>query len=124
VDGGDGLLIQITAHQAGTQQGLDAAGAGGIAIAAAALAGIGGVAAADDRRIGAGADLAGGEDVVVGKELVDRPVVVADDDKGAAMSVTAKITEKRDDNTVLITLTASCDDVTVLGKAQAIVRLK
>lgn len=53
-----------------------------------------------------------------------RPVVVADDDKGAAMSVTAKITEKRDDNTVLITLTASCDDVTVLGKAQAIVRLK
>jgi len=52
-----------------------------------------------------------------------RPVVVADDDKGATLSVTAKVTEKRDDNTALITLTATCDDTTVLGKAQAIVRL-
>jgi len=52
-----------------------------------------------------------------------RPVVVADDDKGATLTVTAKVTEKRDDNTVVITITASSDDVTVLGKAQAIVRL-
>ena len=52
-----------------------------------------------------------------------RPVVVPDDDKGATLNVTAKVTEKRDDNTVLITITASCDDATVLGKAQAIVRL-
>ena len=52
-----------------------------------------------------------------------RPVVVADDDEGATLSVTAKVTEKRDDNTALITLTATCDDTTVLGKAQAIVRL-
>jgi len=52
-----------------------------------------------------------------------RPVVVPDDDKGALLSVTAKVTEKRDDNTALITITASCDDATVLGKAQAIVRL-
>jgi acyl dehydratase len=52
-----------------------------------------------------------------------RPVVVADDDKGAVLTVSAKVTEKRDDNTALITITASCDDATVLGKAQAIVRL-
>jgi acyl dehydratase len=52
-----------------------------------------------------------------------RPVVVADDDKGALLTVTAKVTEKRDDNTALITISASCDDATVLGKAQAIVRL-
>ena len=52
-----------------------------------------------------------------------RPVVVPDDDKGATVTVNAKVTEKRDDNTVLITISASCDDATVLGKAQAIVRL-
>lgn len=52
-----------------------------------------------------------------------RPVVVPDDGKGATLTVSAKVTEKRDGNTVLITLTASCDDATVLGKAQAIVRL-
>ena len=52
-----------------------------------------------------------------------RPVVVPDDDKGALLTVSAKVTEKRDDNTALITITASCDDATVLGKAQAIVRL-
>lgn len=52
-----------------------------------------------------------------------RPVVVPDDDKGATLTVSAKVTEKRDDNTALITITASCDDATVLGKAQAIVRL-
>ncbi|MEY4137396.1 MAG: hypothetical protein RL205_1524 [Actinomycetota bacterium] len=52
-----------------------------------------------------------------------RPVVVPDDDRGALLSVTAKVTEKRDDNTVLITISASSDDSTVLGKAQAVVRL-
>jgi acyl dehydratase len=52
-----------------------------------------------------------------------RPVVVADDDQGALLTVAAKVTEKRDDNTALITITASCEDATVLGKAQAIVRL-
>ena len=52
-----------------------------------------------------------------------RPVVVPDDDRGATLTVTAKVTEKRDDNTALITVTASCDDASVLGKAQAIVRL-
>lgn len=52
-----------------------------------------------------------------------RPVVVPDDDQGATLIVSAKVTEKHDDNTVLITLTATCEDVTVLGKAHAIVRL-
>lgn len=52
-----------------------------------------------------------------------RPVVVPDDDRGATLTVSAKVTEKRDDSTVLITITASCDDATVLGKAQALVRL-
>ena len=52
-----------------------------------------------------------------------RPVVVPNDDNGATLTVSAKITEKRDDNTVLITISASCDDSTVLGKAQAVVRL-
>jgi hypothetical protein len=49
--------------------------------------------------------------------------VVPDDDNGATLTVSAKITEKRDDNTVVITISASCDDSTVLGKAQAVVRL-
>lgn len=52
-----------------------------------------------------------------------RPVVVPDDDNGATLTVSAKISEKRDDNTVVITISASCDDATVLGKAQAVVRL-
>ena len=52
-----------------------------------------------------------------------RPVVVPNDDNGATLTVSAKITEKRDDNTVVITISASCDDSTVLGKAQAVVRL-
>ena len=52
-----------------------------------------------------------------------RPVVVPDDDNGATLTVSAKISEKRDDNTVVITISASCDDSTVLGKAQAVVRL-
>ena len=52
-----------------------------------------------------------------------RPVVVPDDDNGAMLTVSAKVTEKRDDNTVVITISASCDDSTVLGKAQAVVRL-
>lgn len=52
-----------------------------------------------------------------------RPVVVPDDDTGATLTVSAKVSEKRDDNTVVITISASCDDTTVLGKAQAVVRL-
>ena len=52
-----------------------------------------------------------------------RPVAVPDDNIGATLEVTAKITELLDDNCVKITITASSEGQTVLGKAQAIVRL-
>jgi acyl dehydratase len=52
-----------------------------------------------------------------------RPVVVPDDDKGALIEVTAKVTEKHDDGTVTIALNAVSNDTTVLGKALATVRL-
>ena len=52
-----------------------------------------------------------------------RPVVVPDDADGATLEVTAKVTELLDDNCVRITITASSEGQTVLGKAQAIVRL-
>ncbi|MFZ4486456.1 MAG: MaoC family dehydratase [Candidatus Nanopelagicales bacterium] len=52
-----------------------------------------------------------------------RPVIVPDDADGATLEVTAKVTEMLDDNCVKITITASSEGQTVLGKAQAIVRL-
>jgi acyl dehydratase len=52
-----------------------------------------------------------------------RPVVVPDDDKGATLEITATVAEKRDDNHVRVDITARFDDATVLGKAQAVVRL-
>jgi len=52
-----------------------------------------------------------------------RPVVVPDDGHGATVEVSAKVSAKNDDSTVAITLTVKSRDVTVLGKAQAIVRL-
>jgi acyl dehydratase len=52
-----------------------------------------------------------------------RPVVVPDDDAGATVEVTAKVSAKNDDSTVVVTLTVKSQDVTVLGKAQAVVRL-
>jgi acyl dehydratase len=52
-----------------------------------------------------------------------RPVVVPDDADGATLEVTAKVTELLDDNCVKVTITASSEGQTVLGKAQAIVRL-
>jgi len=52
-----------------------------------------------------------------------RPVVVPDDDRGATLEITATVTEKRDDNVVRVDITAKFDDATVLGKAQAVVRL-
>ena len=52
-----------------------------------------------------------------------RPVAVPDDNIGATLEVTAKITELLDDNCVKITITASSEGQTVLGKAHAIVRL-
>ena len=52
-----------------------------------------------------------------------RPVVVPDDDAGATVEVSAKVSAKNDDSTAVVTLTVKCQDVTVLGKAQAVVRL-
>ncbi len=52
-----------------------------------------------------------------------RPVVVPDDDKGATLEITAAVGEKREDNLVRIDITATFNDATVLGKAQALVRL-
>jgi acyl dehydratase len=52
-----------------------------------------------------------------------RPVVVPDDDNGARVEITASVAEKRDDNLVRVDITAKFDDATVLGKAQAVVRL-
>jgi acyl dehydratase len=52
-----------------------------------------------------------------------RPVVVPDDEAGATLDVTGKVTAKNDDGTVVVTLTASSAGATVLGKSTAIVRL-
>jgi acyl dehydratase len=52
-----------------------------------------------------------------------RPVVVPDDDRGARVEITAVVGAKNDDRTVRIDITARSGDVTVLGKAQATVRL-
>ena len=52
-----------------------------------------------------------------------RPVVVPDDDRGATLEVSATVVEKRDDGTVLVELTATCDGAKVLGQAKAVVRL-
>lgn len=51
------------------------------------------------------------------------PVVVPDDDAGAAISVTGKVEEKLDDNRVALTLTARSADTKVLSRARAVVRL-
>jgi len=52
-----------------------------------------------------------------------RPVVVPDDDRGATVEITAVVAEKRDDDLVRVDVTAVFDGATVLGRAQAVVRL-
>ena len=52
-----------------------------------------------------------------------RPVVVPDDDAGAVIDVTAKVTAVHEDGTVQVAITASSGGATVLGKAHAVVRL-
>jgi len=52
-----------------------------------------------------------------------RPVPVPDDDRGAVVSVSGSVIEKREDGCIVVSLKATCDGVTVLGKAQAVVRL-
>jgi acyl dehydratase len=52
-----------------------------------------------------------------------RPVVVPDDGVGAELTVSGVVAEKRDDGLVLIEITALSEGQTVLGRAQALVRL-
>ena len=52
-----------------------------------------------------------------------RPVVVPDDDKGATVEYTGVVGEVRDDGTVRVDITAKFEGQTVLGRAQAVVRL-
>jgi acyl dehydratase len=51
------------------------------------------------------------------------PVVVPDDDTGAAIDVTGKVTGKLDDNRVRLDLTARSAGTKVLSRATAVVRL-
>jgi len=52
-----------------------------------------------------------------------RPVVVPDDDTGAVIEVTGRVSRKDDEGVVQVTLTVRSEGATVLGKAQALVRL-
>ena len=52
-----------------------------------------------------------------------RPVVVPDDDLGATVEISGKVSAKDDDGTAVVTMTVMSGGVTVLGKAQARVRL-
>lgn len=52
-----------------------------------------------------------------------RPVVVPDDDSGATIDVSATVTDITDDGSVQVSVTATVDGATVLGKAQAVLRL-
>ena len=52
-----------------------------------------------------------------------RPVVVPDDDQGAEIVVSGKVTEKRGDNQVVIAITARSGGVKVLARSTAVVRL-
>ena len=52
-----------------------------------------------------------------------RPVVVPDGDDGATLEASAKVTAKNDDGTVQVTITATSQGTTVLGRAVARVRL-
>jgi acyl dehydratase len=52
-----------------------------------------------------------------------RPVVVPDDGEGALVELSGTVAQRRDDSTVLITITARAAGQTVLGKATATVAL-
>jgi len=52
-----------------------------------------------------------------------RPVVVADDDRGAAIEVTGVVAEKLEGNRVAVDLSATSAGQTVLAKARAVVQL-
>jgi acyl dehydratase len=50
-------------------------------------------------------------------------VPVPDNDEGAAVDISGKVTRKLDDNTVAIDLTARSGDTKVLSRSRAVVRL-
>ena len=52
-----------------------------------------------------------------------RPVPVPDDDQGAEVTFTGVVTEKLDGQRVKVNITAICGDASVLGRANAVVRL-
>lgn len=52
-----------------------------------------------------------------------RPVLVPNDEQGALVEFTGKVTEKREDGTAKIAITAKFDGATVLGKAIAVIRI-
>lgn len=52
-----------------------------------------------------------------------RPVVIPDDDAGATIEVTGRVSRKDEDQVAQVTLTVRYEGATVLGKAQALVRL-
>jgi acyl dehydratase len=52
-----------------------------------------------------------------------RPIVVPDDDTGAMLEVTGKVTDKLADNRVSVELSARSGGETVLARARAVVRL-
>jgi acyl dehydratase len=52
-----------------------------------------------------------------------KPVVVPNDDKGAAIEVSGKVAAKLDDHTVRVDLTATSGGEKVLGMSRAVVRL-
>jgi acyl dehydratase len=53
-----------------------------------------------------------------------RPVVVPDDETGARLVVTGRVTEKRDDGTVRVDVTATSGGDKVLSQARAVVLLR
>lgn len=53
-----------------------------------------------------------------------RPVVVADDDAGATLRVSATVADKLDGRRARVDLTATSQDQKVLGQARAIVQLR
>jgi acyl dehydratase len=52
-----------------------------------------------------------------------KPVVVPDDDRGTLLDVSGVVTEKGEDNQVVVELTARCGEDKVLGRSRARVRL-
>jgi acyl dehydratase len=52
-----------------------------------------------------------------------KPIAVPDDDKGAHLVVGGQVSEKLDDNRVVVTITARVDGDKVLTAARAVVRL-